>query len=269
MLSHSRCSLPAASRIFLATRPRNPLARVVAANDPASPDAAARTLRVLGLRIFQLDVPRGPGQRQRRTLAAHRRAGHRRRHLRRALGQRRPRRPPPPSPRSTASATLLETDAARTIDVVGKGTGRQTQELPVETGVFEKTLFWFDAAKRDKGRTFQRCDTLLAVSFEPTPGQAQTIRVSVTPVVRSTEQRPVITSTGDDYAVTMRRDETLFDLKLTADVPLGRFLIVSPSEELRQESSLGRQFFTREVPGEILERVYVIVPQVVAQKQIP
>ena len=244
-----------------------PMSRPADAADPSgSPDASARRLRVLGLRIFQLDVPRGrvsgdadlwrrideqavdPGTYD--VLYAN--------GVRVGLG---------PVADVDRFADLLRDPSARTLDIVGKGFGRQAQDLPVETGVFEKTLFWFDANKRPKGQTFQRCETLLNISFEPTPGDPKSIRVALVPVVRSTVPRAVFLSNGDDYSIEMRRDETLFDLKLTADVPLGQFLIVSPSEELRQESSLGRQFFTREVPGEILERVYVIVPQVVAQKE--
>ena len=239
----------------------------VATNDPSGSDASARQLRVLGLRIFQLDVPRG-------RVSGNAELWHRideqaidastydvlyANGVRVGLG-------------SVAEIDrlrgVLDADASKTLDVVGKGVGRQSQDLAVESNIFEKTLFWFDAAKRPKGRTFQRCETLLTVSFEPTPGTLQSVRVSLAPVVRSTEQKPVILSNGDDYSVELRKETTLFDLKLTADVPLGRFLIVSPSEELRQETSLGRQFFTHEVPGEILERVYVIVPQVVAQKEV-
>ena len=231
-------------------------------------DAADRTLRVLGLRIFELDLPRG-------RVSANRQ-----------LWRRIDEQAVDPGTYDVLYANgvrvgiapvaeiehvsqALGSDQTRRVDIFGKTTGRQTQELPVESGIFEKTLFWFDADKRSKGRTFQRCQTLLAVSFEPTPGRPETVRVSVAPVVRSSDPRTVVTPSGDDYQVTLERDTTIFDLKLTADVPLGQFLIVSPSEELKWPTSIGRQFFCHEEPGELLERVFVIVPQVVAQKDVP
>ena len=163
---------------------------------------------------------------------------------------------------STATRPAASTSSA-------KAPAARRRNCPSKAAFSRKTLFWFDGAKRSKGETFQRCETLLAVSFEPTPGRSRSVRVSVAPVVRSSDPRLVVTPSGDDYQVTQRRDTTIFDLKLTADVPLGEFLIVSPSEELRWQTCIGRQFFCREVPGELLERVYVIVPQVVAQKEMP
>ena len=234
----------------------------------SSVDAGTRTLRVLGLRVFELELPRGRVSSNkelwRRIDEQAVDAGTY--DVLYANGVRVGVAPVAELPHVSET---LDTDQARRVDILGKTTGRQTQELPLETGVFEKTLFWFDAAKRGRGRTFQRCDTLLSLSFEPSPGTPGSVRISMVPVVRSSQPQTVITAAGNDVQVTLQKEETLFDLKLAADVALGQFLIVSPSEELRWRTSLGRQFFCREVTGELLERVYVIVPQVIAQKEVP
>ena len=159
------------------------------------------------------------------------------------------------------SDTLGITDAP-TRDVVAMSLGRQVEELEVATNIDEQTLFWFDAAKRHKGQTFQDCENLLSVGFEPTPGRLQSVRLSIAPVVRALRQRTVITSSGEDRTVTRVRDQTLFDLSLRADVPLGWFLIIAPSDETRWQTSLGRQFFCHERDGELYERVYVIIPRI-------
>ena len=163
----------------------------------------------------------------------------------------------------------LEVETAQRVDIVGRSVGRQAREFAVEAGIGEKTLFWFDAAKRHHGRTFQRCETLMTIAFEPSPGRDDAVRISMTPVVRSTQARLVVTPAGDDYTVSEEKDTNLLDLNLEADVPLGQFLIVSPSDEATWETSLGRQFFSFERDGQLFERVYVLIPQVTAWKEAP
>ncbi len=158
----------------------------------------------------------------------------------------------------------LGIETALRLDILGRGIGRQAKEFPVEADVPEKTLFWFDEAKRSQGRTFLRCETLMSVAFEPSPGRLESVRLSMTPVVRSMQPRIVVTPAGDDYTIESVKETNLLDLQLQVDVPLGHFLIVSPSDEATWETSLGRQFFTSERQGERFERVFLLIPQVTA-----
>ena len=174
----------------------------------------------------------------------------------------------PVSELSHLEAVLGSTRADR-MDLVARQPGRQSRELPLAGNVGETTLFWFDAAKRHQGRTFQNCEAALALAFEPTPGRTQSARVSLTPVVRSRSPRIVVTPHGDDYTVTESKETTLLDLRLKADVPIGEFLVVAPSDELGWETSVGRQFFCREAGGELWETVYVIVPMVGQSRPMP
>ena len=245
-------------------------ALAVVPNAPAqtSLDPTERRLSVLGLRVLQLDLPRG-------RASGNRELWHRIDET--ALD---------PAAYDTLYANgvrvgvapvaeidhvrgALGLDTATTLDILGKAPGLQRHEIEIESGVFEKTIFWLDADKRSKGRTFQRCRTLLAVAFEPAPGRPdEAVRLTITPVVRSTEPEMVVTRAGSDMIVTREIEETLLDLQLVADVDFGSFLIVAPSEQQKWRTSVGRQFFCQDVPGEVLERVYVIVPQVVAQKAV-
>ena len=79
--------------------------------------------------------------------------------------------------------------------------------------------------------------------------------------------RQVVTATGDSYVVTQVRDQNLFDLQLRVDIPFGDFLIVAPSVELAQATGIGRTFFTYESEGELWERVFVMIPLIVAQQE--
>ena len=231
----------------------------------ASPalDASPRVLRQLGVRVFTLDVPRGrvSGNAEfwRRIDEQTLDPG-----VYDVLWANGVRVGSAPLSEIEHLGEVLDVEEAPVTDIVARSVGRQSHELPLRQGVDEQTLFWFDAGKRSHGQTFQRCENLLVLGFGPTPGRQTTMRLSLTPMVRSAQPRQVVTPSGDSYEVTTVHDENLFDLQLKTDVPLGHFLVVAPSDQLAWETCLGRVFFTHESEGELWERVYVIIPRVVA-----
>lgn len=165
--------------------------------------------------------------------------------------------------------SVLGIETADRTDILGRGFGRQVKEFEIEPNVGEKTLFWFDARKKHHGRTFQRCTLLMSVSFEPTPGTDDSVRIAMTPVVRSNDPRLIVTAAGTDYQVIEHRETNILDVSLRADVKIGDFLIVAPSDESGWEMSLGRQFFCAERNGERFERVYVLIPAVTSVRVAP
>src|SRR5690606_18033979 len=226
-------------------------------------DPSPRVQRRLGVRIYTLDVPRG-------TVSGNA-------ELWRGIDEQ----TLDPAPYDVlwangvrvGSAPLAEIDHVREMlevteapvtDLYANGPGRQSHELPLGGIIDEQTLFWFDAAKKSEGRTFLNSENYLVIGFGPTPGRQQSMRLSLTPLVRSAQPRQVVTATGDSYEVMQVRDENLFDLQLRVDIPFGTFLIVAPSIELAQETGIGRTFFTYESGGELWERVYVMIPRVIA-----
>lgn len=242
-----------------------PLERLTGTAQEVPLDPSPRLQRRLGVRVYTVDVPRG------------RVSGNE------ALWRRIDEQTLDPAPYDVLWANgvragaapldeiehlreVLEVAETPATDIYARGPGRQSHELPLGGEILEQTLFWFDASKRSHGRTFQRCENVLVVGFGPTPGRMRSMRLSLTPVVRSTRPRQVVTPSGDSYEIKQVRDENLFDLQLRVDVPFGDFLVVAPSEELTQETSLGRQFFTYEREGELWERVYVLIPRVIAQQ---
>lgn len=250
------------------TFPANPGSGVATGADPAEDralDASPRVQRRLGVRIYTLAVPRG------------RVSGNA------ELWSRIDEQTLDPAPYDVLWANgvrvgsaplaeiehlreILEVSEAPATDLYASGPGRQSHELQVGSGIREQTLFWFDAAREAKGRTFQNSENFLVVGFGPTPGRQRSMRLSITPLVRSAQPRQVVTAAGDSYEVTQIRDENIFDLQLRTDIPFGDFLIVAPSVELSQETGLGRQFFTYEGEGELWERIFVLIPRVVAQQ---
>lgn len=244
-----------------------------AANDPAAPyasdtpnrklDASPRQMRILSLQVFALELPRG-------TVSANKELWRRIDEQAVAPGTydvlwaNGVRVGGAPLAELEHVQRSLGIESAERIDILGRGTGRQVKEFEIESNISEKTLFWFDADKRHHGRTFTRCTTLMSIAFEPTPGREQSVRISMTPVVRGNTPRTIVTPAGDDYEVNEVRETNLLDLSLAAEVPIGRFLIVAPSDEAAWETNLGRQFFCRERDGERFERMYILIPHVVA-----
>ena len=235
---------------------------------PGNLDASPRQLKVLALQVYALDLPRGrasdnaelwrrideqkldPGTYDVLWTNGIRVGGaalEEMEHIRGVLG--------------------IET-ADRT-DILGRGFGRQVKEFEIAANIGEKTLFWFDARKQHHGRTFQRCTMLMSVSFEPTPGTDDSVRIAMTPVVRSNDPRMIVTPAGNDYQVVEHRETNILDVSLRADVKIGEFLIVAPSDESDWEMSLGRQFFCKEREGGRFERVYVLIPAVTSARTAP
>ena len=84
------------------------------------------------------------------------------------------------------------------------------------------------------------------------------------------EARPLVRAQRTEIRYTARNEaqeldfvhpQQLFDLKLTANVPLNNFLIVAPSADADVASSIGHTFLRQEGPGQEYETVLLISPQ--------
>ena len=130
----------------------------------------------------------------------------------------------------------------------------------------EQTLFWFDERKRSHGRTFADVQNRLAIEFAP--GRDDTVRLTITPVVRSAVGRTRVTATGEDYVVEEVRDEAAFDLDARLTLPLGGFALVAPSPDADRATSLGHAFLTSGDAAPRTETALLIVPQRVGLRQL-
>jgi hypothetical protein len=147
-------------------------------------------------------------------------------------------------------------------------TGREVKDLETELKlkVPYQNLFYYDAAGELVGRTHERCDDLVRVSFQPTPRKPGTVRITLCPVVRSLRER--IVPVGDVNTTTYQftHPEQLYDLNLTADVPLDEFLVVAPSPEAKWPTSLGNNFLVEDGPTEQKETLLIFRPVPFAER---
>ncbi|MEL7238349.1 MAG: hypothetical protein AAGK78_05755 [Planctomycetota bacterium] len=158
-------------------------------------------------------------------------------------------------------AETLARQQAPLTNIIGGSEDRQVQQMVLGNPVGEQTIFWFDQAKQPVGETFEDAQMMLNLAFEAAPGQRGAVRIAVRPIVQGTKDETRVFKSGDEYVVRQGRAVTPLDVEVLADVPLGSFLIVSPSPESKWSSSVGGVFFASDVSGEPLERVLLVVPQ--------
>ena len=155
----------------------------------------------------------------------------------------------------------LESNPARTQP--SNFTGRESNiELEMKLKVPYQDLFYYDGAGDLTGRTFDRCDNLLRVSFQPAPRKPGTVRLSVCPVVRSLRERLVPTGEASFNPTPYQwiHPEQFFALNLTADIPRDGFLVLAPSPDGKWPSSLGNTFLIKDGATEQTETLLIFRP---------
>ncbi len=141
-------------------------------------------------------------------------------------------------------------------------------ELSVRKDVESQTIFYIDATNRLQGRSYDRCENLINVTFQPAPRTAGAVRVALVPVVRSQRMRLQYDASNTGNEVQYVAPERLYDLNFTAEIPTNQFLVVAPSREGRWPTSLGSTFFGVAGATEQLERVVLLVPRIVQLQQV-
>ena len=118
------------------------------------------------------------------------------------------------------------------------------------------------------GKSFDGSDNLLTVTFQQAPRKPQTMRIAVCPVVRSKIKRLEFSPLNKAQEITYTAPERLYDLNLKTDVPADSFLIVAPSDEATEATSIGNNFFITEGAAERMENVLLIVPRSIRIEQV-
>jgi hypothetical protein len=77
--------------------------------------------------------------------------------------------------------------------------------------------------------------------------------------VRSLRKRFEVTN-NKEREIRYVYPEHLYDLNLQVDVPLGQFLIIAPSPEVKWKTSLGATFLVDDGAAERVEQVLLLVP---------
>lgn len=134
-------------------------------------------------------------------------------------------------------------------------------EMLMKKGVTEQNLFYLTDDNRLLGRTYDRCENLLAVTFQPAPRRHGQVRVTLCPLVRTHRGEFQISATNVEREYEYVRPERLYDLNLCCDVPVSGFLVVAPSLMAKWSSNLGSAFLVDGGIAERLETVLIMVPR--------
>lgn len=135
-------------------------------------------------------------------------------------------------------------------------------ELPMRSGIPEQTIFGLDDQGQLWGRSFERCDDLLAVSFIASTHHPGEVMVKVCPLVRGLRRYyRALATTNEETQIEMVHPEHLYNMRLEAVIPINDFLIIAPSKQAKLSTSMGQTFLMVEGKAEPIERVLVIVPR--------
>ena len=141
-------------------------------------------------------------------------------------------------------------------------TGREAKDLDTELKlrVAYQNLFYYDPSGELVGRSHERCDNLLRLSFQPAPRKPGTVRLTLCPVIRSLRQRIVAVGDINTRQIEEFYPEQLYDLNLTVDVPLDDILVVGPSAEAKWPTSLGSNFLVNDAAAQQTETLLIFKP---------
>lgn len=147
-------------------------------------------------------------------------------------------------------------------------TGREAKDIEMELklNVPFQNLFYSDTHGDLVGRTFERCDNVLRVSFQPAPRKPGSVRLALCPVVRSLRERLVAIGDVNTRTIQFVHPEQFFELNLTVDIPFDGFLVVAPSEESKWGTSLGNNFLVNDGVAEQNETLLIFRPTVYRQR---
>jgi hypothetical protein len=142
--------------------------------------------------------------------------------------------------------------------VAGEG---KAVELSVRKGMPSQDIWYYNADNVLEGKTFDACENVVALTFQPAPRHASAMRVVLCPTVRSTQKRLQYSATNSEVEVTYAAPQRMYDLNLRTDVSMENFLIVAPSSDASRKTSIGNGFFMTAGTAERLENVLLIIPR--------
>lgn len=135
-------------------------------------------------------------------------------------------------------------------------------ELELKKDVAFQNVFYFDARNQLIGRSFDRCDNLISISFQPTPRRPGSMRLTVAPLVRSQRKRLDYSILNNELAeVQFVSPEMFYDCNLRVDVPIESFIVIGPSPEAATSTSIGGTFLVKDGKSQREEQVLIIVPR--------
>jgi hypothetical protein len=156
---------------------------------------------------------------------------------------------------------ILEQYPATTNKVTVTAGDSGSIELMMKKGIDSQYLFYLSDDNTLRGRSYDRCENLLNVTFQAAPRKPGQVRVTMCPVVRCTRGEFQISVTNAEHEYEYVRPERLYDLNLTCDVPTDGFLVVAPSTMAKWSATLGNAFLVDGGAAERFEHVLLMVPR--------
>jgi len=135
-------------------------------------------------------------------------------------------------------------------------------EVEAKMNLSQQTIFRFGPNHQLSGDSFDRCDNVISLSFEPAPRKPGALRMTLCPTVRAHRKHLEFSVTNEEREIEYVSPESLYDLNIRVDVPLDGIMILAPSENAhRYPSSVGSAFLTKDTPAQKLEQVLVVIPR--------
>lgn len=131
-------------------------------------------------------------------------------------------------------------------------------ELEMQMNVPSQRIFYYDEGNQLKGRSFDRSENIINLSYQRAPRKLGAVRISLAPMVRSLQKRIQYTEMNNEVEIEYKVPVSFY-LNITTDLAMNSFLVVAPSDEARWETSLGNRFLIKDSPAERQEQVLVIV----------
>jgi hypothetical protein len=161
---------------------------------------------------------------------------------------------------------ILGQNPAMTQPMTWTGRAASDIELEMRKAVPFQNVMYYDTSGELVGRTYERCNDLIRVSYQPAPRKHGFVRLGLVPVVQSMREQLVAVGPINTRTVTWFKPETLYELNLIADVGVDTFLVIAPSSEARWPSSLGNVFLTADAATERTETLLIIRPVMFQQR---
>ena len=134
-------------------------------------------------------------------------------------------------------------------------------DLLMKKGIDSQYLFYLSDDNTLMGRSYDRCENFLSVTFQAAPRKPGQVRVAMCPMVRCMRGEFTISVANTEHEYEYVRPERLYDLNLCCDVPANGFLVVAPSTMAKWSATLGNAFLVDGGPTERFEHILLMVPR--------
>jgi len=156
---------------------------------------------------------------------------------------------------------IMEQNPAVAQQSVFSGAEGKQIEIEMNTNIDFQYIFFFDRNVQLAGRSYDRSDNILGLSFKPTPRKFGAVRIALCPIIRSQKKRLEFNPKNEEREIVVVQPERLFDCDLRTDVPADRFFIVAPSSAATFPLSIGRALLMKDGESEQFEQILLICPK--------